>query len=49
VIGADGVGSVVRKHLRAGLRAAPLRLIMQEIAAPAPQDLLFDFTPMGGT
>jgi geranylgeranyl reductase family protein len=46
VIGADGVASVVRKHLRAGARAAPLRLFMQEIAAPVPHDLLFDFTPM---
>lgn len=47
VVGADGVGSVVRKRLRAGARKAPLRLFMQEIAAAVPPDLLFDFTPMG--
>ncbi len=47
VIGADGAGSIVRKHLRGATRAVPLRLFMQELAAPARrEDLLFDFTPM---
>jgi geranylgeranyl reductase family protein len=47
VIGADGVASVVRKHLRGRVRRAPHRLFMQELAAPAHDGrLLFDFTPM---
>ncbi len=46
-IGADGVASVVRRHLRAAAKAAPLRLFVQELAAREPGDgLLFDFTPM---
>lgn len=46
VIGADGVGSIVRKHLNGRAGAAPLRLFMQEVDGRAGNDLLFDFTPM---
>lgn len=46
LIGADGAGSIVRKHLR-GARCAPHRLIMQEVAAHVPDAaMLYDFTPM---
>lgn len=47
VIGADGVGSVVRKHLRGTVPMRPHRLFTQEIAARLPDDaMLYDFTPM---
>jgi geranylgeranyl reductase family protein len=47
VIGADGAGSIVRKHLRGDAKATPLRLLMQELPkATRREDLLFDFTPM---
>jgi len=47
VIGADGVGSIVRKHLRGTLRMLPHRLFVQEIAAVPPDTaMLYDFTPM---
>lgn len=47
VIGADGVASIVRKHLRGGARMRPHRLFMQEAAAcPCGSDMLYDFTPM---
>jgi geranylgeranyl reductase family protein len=48
VIGADGVASIVRKHL-IGDRALPHRLFVQELAAPAPtgvDTMVYDFTAM---
>jgi geranylgeranyl reductase family protein len=46
VVGADGVASVVRKHLRGG-RAGPHRLFMQEVEASlADAAMTYDFTPM---
>jgi geranylgeranyl reductase family protein len=47
VIGADGVGSIVRKHLRGATQMRPHRLFTQEIAVRLPDDaMLYDFTPM---
>lgn len=51
VVGADGAGSVVRKHLRRKSRQAPHRLFMQVVetsrpAEPGVAEMLFDFTPM---
>lgn len=50
VVGADGVASVVRKHLRANRRELPHRLFMQELARPMPAALgaamVYDFTAM---
>ncbi|MCC7060166.1 MAG: FAD-dependent monooxygenase [Burkholderiaceae bacterium] len=47
VVGADGVASVVRKHLGATVHAAPHRLFVQELAVPsAPAVMTYDFTPM---
>jgi geranylgeranyl reductase family protein len=47
LVGADGVGSLVRRRVVEG-RAAPVRLLQVEVPAPgAPTDrIVFDFTPM---
>lgn len=47
-VGADGVGSIVRKHLR-GSRDTPHRLFMQEIRWRLPDPAMtYDFSPMLG-
>lgn len=50
VVGADGVASVVRRHLRGNRRELPHRLYMQELAQPTPisvgQSMVYDFTAM---
>lgn len=47
VVGADGVGSLVRKRLCGTHRIAPHRLFVQEVAAQrADTAMLYDFTPM---
>jgi geranylgeranyl reductase family protein len=49
LVGADGVGSQVRKHLHHDQRDTPIRLFRLELAAktPWPRDtMLYDFTPM---
>jgi geranylgeranyl reductase family protein len=47
VVGADGVGSVVRKHLCGARRMLPHRLFMQEVPAPRRETaMVYDFTPM---
>jgi geranylgeranyl reductase family protein len=49
LVGADGVGSQVRKHLHGGERGVPIRLFRLELPArkPWPRDLmLYDFSPM---
>jgi geranylgeranyl reductase family protein len=49
LVGADGVGSQVRKHLHANERGVPIRLFRAELPArtPWPRDLmLYDFSPM---
>jgi geranylgeranyl reductase family protein len=47
VVGADGVGSIVRKRLCRGQRHSPHRLFVQEVEAPASgRAMLYDFTPM---
>ena len=49
-VGADGVASVVRRHLRGNERELPHRLFMQELATPMPEALgeamVYDFTAM---
>jgi menaquinone-9 beta-reductase len=50
VVGADGVASVVRRHLRNNLRDLPHRLFMQELPHPTPATLgdvmVYDFSAM---
>jgi geranylgeranyl reductase family protein len=47
VIGADGVASVVRRHLRGGAKMRPHCLVMQEIPARETINAMrYDFTPM---
>lgn len=50
VVGADGVASVVRKHLRGNKRELPHRLFMQELPSPMPaalgEAMIYDFTAM---
>lgn len=50
VVGADGVASVVRRHLRDNRRELPHRLFMQELAQPMPaalgEAMVYDFTAM---
>jgi geranylgeranyl reductase family protein len=51
VVGADGVASIVRKHLSGNAKPLPHRLFMQEFAAPAgvtvPRDtMVYDFSAM---
>jgi geranylgeranyl reductase family protein len=47
VIGADGVASVVRKHLHSNARALPHRLFMHELPVElADPAMVYDFTPM---
>jgi len=47
VVGADGVASVVRRHLAGKGGAAPHRLFLQEFAAsPRDDAMVYDFTPM---
>lgn len=52
VVGADGVASVVRKHLRGNRRELPHRLFMQELAQPMPaalgEAMVYDFSAMLG-
>ncbi len=45
VVGADGVASIVRKHL-VGERALPHRLFMQELPGDAGDTMVYDFTAM---
>ncbi len=47
VVGADGAGSIVRKHLCNARRMAPHRLFTQEIPARlCDTAMVYDFTPM---
>ena len=47
VVGADGVGSIVRKRLCGGQRLSPHRLFVQEVDAQRKDtSMLYDFTPM---
>lgn len=47
VVGADGVASIVRKHLAGGVRQRPHRLFMQEVDTRADDAAMtYDFTPM---
>lgn len=50
VVGADGVASIVRKHLRGNRRELPHRLFMQELEQPMPAGLgdamIYDFSSM---
>lgn len=50
VVGADGVASIVRKHLRGNRRELPHRLFMQELERPMPAGLgdamVYDFSSM---
>lgn len=52
LVGADGAGSLVRKHLLAGYPAAPRQpLRLSRLEVPATRDLgeamIYDFTPFG--
>lgn len=50
VVGADGVASIVRRHLRGHQRELPHRLFMHELARPTPTEvgdaMVYDFTAM---
>ena len=50
VVGADGVASVVRRHLRGNRRDLPHRLFMHELPRPTPADvgdaMVYDFSAM---
>ena len=50
VVGADGVTSIVRKHLRGNRRELPHRLFMQELEQPMPAGvgdaMVYDFSSM---
>lgn len=50
VVGADGVASIVRRHLRGNQRELPHRLFMHELARPTPAEvggaMVYDFTAM---
>jgi geranylgeranyl reductase family protein len=47
VVGADGVASIVRRHLTGGDKALPHRLFMQELpAAGVPEAMVYDFSLM---
>jgi flavin-dependent dehydrogenase len=53
LVGADGAGSIVRRHLLAGYPAAPRQpLRLSRLELPAPRDLgatmVYDFTPFTG-
>jgi flavin-dependent dehydrogenase len=48
LVGADGAGSLVRRHLRNGERTRPIRLFRLEIEGSSPfgDSMLYDFSPM---
>lgn len=50
VVGADGVASIVRRHLRGNQRELPHRLFMHELPRPTPAEvgdaMVYDFTAM---